>query len=60
MAKVQHNRTTAAWMFQIGFSRNTKCANKDGFHRDSHIPGISVPFENMRSLHDDVILDFPP
>ena len=37
MAKVQHNRATAAWTLQIGFSHNTKCANKDGFHRDSHI-----------------------
>ena len=37
MAKVQHNRATAAWILQIGFSRNTKSANKDGFHRDSQI-----------------------
>ena len=37
MAKVQHNRATAAWILQIGFSRNTKCAIKDGFRRDSHI-----------------------
>ena len=37
MAKVQHNRTTAASILQIVFSHITKCANKDGFHKDSHI-----------------------
>ena len=37
MAKVQHNKATAASILQIGFSRNTKCVNKDGFCRDSHI-----------------------
>ena len=37
MAKTQRNRTTAASILQISFSRITKCANKDSFHRDSHI-----------------------
>ena len=37
MAKVQHNRITATSMLQIGFSRNNRCANKDGFRRYSHI-----------------------
>ena len=37
MAKVQHNKATAASILQIGFSRNTKCANKDSFRRDTHI-----------------------
>ena len=37
MATVQHNRTTAASILQIGFSGNTKCPAKDGYCRDSHI-----------------------
>ena len=57
MATVQHNKTTAVSMPQIGISRNTKCANKDGFRRDSHIRNkklhvcqtviVSVPFKGM-------------
>ena len=45
MAKVQHNRATAAWILQIGFSRNNKCAIKDGFHRDSHIYNCQFEFQ---------------
>ena len=37
MTKSQHKRTAVASMFQNGISRNTKCAIKDGFCRDSHI-----------------------
>ena len=37
MTKSQHKGTTAASMFQNGISRNTKCAVRDGFRRDSHI-----------------------
>ena len=36
MTKSQHKRTAAASMFQNGISRNTKCAIRDGFRRDSH------------------------
>ena len=36
MTKSQHKRTAAASMFQNGISRNTKCAVRDGFRRDSH------------------------
>ena len=37
MTKSQHKRTAVASMFQNGISRNTKCAVRDGFRRDSHI-----------------------
>ena len=38
--------TTKIFMYtvlQIGFSRNTKCANKDSFRRDSHIYAQNAP-----------------
>ena len=37
MTKSQHKRNAVASMFQNGISRNTKCAIRDSFHRDSHI-----------------------
>ena len=37
MTKTQHKRTAVASMFQNGVSRNTKCAERDGFHREGHI-----------------------
>ena len=37
MIKIQHKRTAVASMFQNGISRNTKCAEKDGFRRAGHI-----------------------
>ena len=37
MIKTQHKRTAVASMFQNGISQNTKCAEKDGFHRAGHI-----------------------
>ena len=37
MTKTQHKRTAAASMFQMGISRNTKYAVRDGFRKDSHI-----------------------
>ena len=33
-----------ASIFQIGISRNTKCALKDGFRKSSHIWQIYIPF----------------
>ena len=42
MTKSQHKRTAAASMFQNGISRNTKCAVRDGFRRDSHICDLCV------------------
>ena len=36
MAVGQQHRTTAASILQIDISRNTNCAIKDGFRRDSH------------------------
>ena len=37
MIKTQHKRTAVASMFQNGISRNTKCAERDGFHRAGYI-----------------------
>ena len=37
MTKTQHKRTAVASMFQNGISRNTKCAQRDGFCREGHI-----------------------
>ena len=37
MTKTQHKRTAVASIFQNGISQNTKCAVRDGFHRDSHM-----------------------
>ena len=37
MTKTRHKRTAVASMFQNGISRNTKCAKRDGFHREGHI-----------------------
>ena len=37
MTKTRHKRTAVASMFQNGISRNTKCAEKDGFRRAGHI-----------------------
>ena len=37
MTKTQHKRTAVASMFQNGISRNTKCAERDGFCREGHI-----------------------
>ena len=37
MTKTQHKRTAVASMFQNGISRNTKCAERDGFRREGHI-----------------------
>ena len=37
MTKTQHKRTAVASMFQNGISQNTKCAEGDGFHKESHI-----------------------
>ena len=36
MTKTWHKRTAVASMFQNGISRNTKCAERDGFHREGH------------------------
>ena len=56
MAKVQHNRTTAASILQISFSHNiTKCANKDGFQRDmqSHMSRHSCMYVPPPVLAND-------
>ena len=37
MTKTRHKRTAVASMFQNGISRNTKCAERDGFCRVDHI-----------------------
>ena len=37
MTKTWHKRTAMASMFQNGISQNTKCAKRDGFHREGHI-----------------------
>ena len=37
MAIGQQNRTTAVSILQIGFSRNTECADMTGFPWPSHI-----------------------
>ena len=37
MIKTQHKRTAVASMFQNGISRNTKCAERDDFCRESHV-----------------------
>ena len=37
MTKTRHKRTAVASMFQNGISRNTKCAERDGFRREGHI-----------------------
>ena len=39
MTKTLHKRTAVVLMFQNGISRNTKCAERDGFCREarSHI-----------------------
>ena len=50
MTKSQHKRTAVASMFQNGISRNTKCAVKDSFRRDSHICGIILSNRTYRSL----------
>ena len=39
-----------ASMFQNGNSRNTKCAERDGFCRAGHIYGYSVPFMTLLTL----------
>ena len=36
MTKTQHKRTAVALMFQNGISWNTKCAERDGFHKEGH------------------------
>ena len=36
MTKARHKRTAVASMFQNGISRNTKCAERDGFCREGH------------------------
>ena len=35
MIEIQHKRIEVVSMFQNGISQNTKCAIRDGFHRDS-------------------------
>ena len=37
MTKTQHKGTAVASIFQNGFYQNTKCAERDGFHREDHI-----------------------
>ena len=37
MTKTRHKRTAVALMFQNGISRNTKCAERDGFRTEGHI-----------------------
>ena len=41
MTKTWHERTAVASMFQNGISRNTKCAERDGFRRVGHINYIN-------------------
>ena len=36
MTKTRHKRTAVVSMFQNGISRNTKCAERDGFCREGH------------------------
>ena len=60
MTKTRHKRTAVASMFQNGISRNTKCAERDGFRRAGYIlifiPTIIVTlgrfedFEELNSL----------
>ena len=42
MTKTRDKRTAVALMFQNGISRNTKCAERDGFHREGHICGLHL------------------
>ena len=46
MTKSQHKRTAVASMFQNGVSWNTKCADRDGFRRDSHIYIVMIQYNN--------------
>ena len=41
MTKTWHKRTAVASMFQNGISWNTRCAERDGFHREGHIYTLS-------------------
>ena len=50
----KHNRSTAVLIVKIGISRNTKCAIRDGFRRDSHIYTSYKLLCNV--LHSDHII----
>ena len=52
MATVQHNRTTAASIFQIGFSRLTKCANIGTAFAETVT--ILTGFGKTRQLHTKI------
>ena len=47
MTKTQHKGTAVASMIQNGISRNTKCAERDGFHRVGHIYRTGDKCHNM-------------
>ena len=44
MTRTRHKRTAVALMFQNGISQNTKCAERDGFHREGHIYNLKADF----------------
>ena len=50
MTKPQHKRIAVASMFQNGISRNTKCAVRDGFRRDSHIYSVQLSYKAIDRL----------
>ena len=52
MTKTQHKRTTKASIFH-DISRNTKCAVRYGYHRDSHI------CNTIAQAHQNLSLQFP-
>ena len=59
MATVQHYTTTTGSILQIGFSHNTKCANKKGFCRDNHII-MCPPLQKPAMLAHKLQLTFMP
>ena len=51
MIKTQHKRTAVASMFQNDIPQNTKCAERDSFHREGHIYSLTLMLHSNRPEH---------
>ena len=53
MTKTQHKKTAVASMFQNGISRNTKCAERDSFHRVGHKYNVIITISYITPAEPD-------
>ena len=56
MTKIQHKRTAVALMFHNDISQNTKCAERDSCHKDTHIHNVIMQAKCIASYRHSLIV----